>query len=438
MRVFPIPLALVVAAIVPLVSFAQGATPATGVSATTSTPIAIAVTVTTKKGELKIARVLKRGMTGGDVKALQEYLLVVPGVFPNGTATGYFGLSTEKAVKKFQKDAGLSGSGFAEKNGYGTVGPQTLAKINEAVARARLPAQASSASTTPAVSPAKTAAATSTSSQQSATTTASAAATSSTSATLPARDTTPPVRSLGSPSGVLPMQLGETRVSLVTNEPANCYWSNTPNTPFELMATPFTTTGSTMHSSLVRNISRGDFAFFVRCRDRAMNVNTSDYPILFSSEYSVSGIDIYKPRVFMSSPANNDAVTEGPIVLSAAAADNSGIAGVRFFLNDEDLNAEAVRQPYSVTLMLTPGAYTAFAVVRDINDNLATSTSVNFVVTAKPPSATPTKTSLIPASTAYAALASAFFFPQVDLASQMNVLSDAFHDLLNLLRPARQ
>ncbi|OGG76875.1 hypothetical protein A3B35_00275 [Candidatus Kaiserbacteria bacterium RIFCSPLOWO2_01_FULL_54_24] len=127
----------------------------------------------------------------------------------------------------------------------------------------------------------------------------------------------------------------------------------------------------------------GDFSYFVRCRDGSLNVNTSDYPILFSTEYRVTGRDPYMPRVFMSSPTNNDTFTEGILMLSAAATDNIGISTVRFFLNGEDLDAEDVTPPYGVGLVLGPGVYTAFAVASDMDGNRATSTKVNFVVTVK-------------------------------------------------------
>lgn len=75
------------------------------------------------KGTLKLLRQLKRGMSGDDVALLQEILATDPDVYPEALITGYFGKLTEKAVKKFQKIAGIEQ--------VGVVGPKTLAKINE-------------------------------------------------------------------------------------------------------------------------------------------------------------------------------------------------------------------------------------------------------------------------------------------------------------------
>jgi N-acetylmuramoyl-L-alanine amidase len=54
-----------------------------------------------------------------DVSSLQKYLSAI-GDF-SYSATGFFGLRTESAVKKFQGDQGISSTGYA--------GPITRAKI---------------------------------------------------------------------------------------------------------------------------------------------------------------------------------------------------------------------------------------------------------------------------------------------------------------------
>lgn len=79
------------------------------------------------KGEimttLQLIRQLRVGMSGDDVKTLQEALATDCEIYPEGLVTGYFGSLTEKAVKKFQEKLNLDQTG--------NVGPQTLAKINE-------------------------------------------------------------------------------------------------------------------------------------------------------------------------------------------------------------------------------------------------------------------------------------------------------------------
>ncbi|MFH1894502.1 MAG: peptidoglycan-binding protein [Patescibacteria group bacterium] len=85
----------------------------------------IEVKETTKeiKGTLQLVRNLRVGMSGDDIKTLQELLASDPDIYPEGLITGYFGKLTEKAVKKFQKKACIETVGL--------VGPQTMRRINE-------------------------------------------------------------------------------------------------------------------------------------------------------------------------------------------------------------------------------------------------------------------------------------------------------------------
>lgn len=71
-------------------------------------------------------RLLKRGMKGDDVKAMQELLLQLGYALPKYGADGDFGAETEKAVKAFQKDEGLKEDG--------KYGDKTHAALMDAVA----------------------------------------------------------------------------------------------------------------------------------------------------------------------------------------------------------------------------------------------------------------------------------------------------------------
>jgi len=81
--------------------------------------------------KVQILRNLAQGISGDDVKALQE-LLLKEGVYPEGLITGYFGELTRRAVIRFQEKylneilvpAGLT-------RGTGFVGPSTRKKIDE-------------------------------------------------------------------------------------------------------------------------------------------------------------------------------------------------------------------------------------------------------------------------------------------------------------------
>src|SRR4030042_97515 len=75
------------------------------------------------KETLQLMKQLQYGMTGEDVRLLQEILATDPDIYPEGLITGYYGNLTQNAVKRFQKLAGL--------DQIGRVGPKTVSKINE-------------------------------------------------------------------------------------------------------------------------------------------------------------------------------------------------------------------------------------------------------------------------------------------------------------------
>ncbi len=66
---------------------------------------------------------LKPGMTHEQVKLLQVLLASDSTVYPEGTVTGFFGNKTRNAVKRFQKNHGISQTGL--------VGPLTRAEFNK-------------------------------------------------------------------------------------------------------------------------------------------------------------------------------------------------------------------------------------------------------------------------------------------------------------------
>ena len=72
------------------------------------------------------SRLLKRGMVGSDVKALQELLMQLGYALPKHGADAEFGSETEKALLTFQKKAGLEADG--------KYGDKTHAALMDAVA----------------------------------------------------------------------------------------------------------------------------------------------------------------------------------------------------------------------------------------------------------------------------------------------------------------
>lgn len=68
---------------------------------------------------------LEKGVSGQEVKNLQQVLSGFSDIYPEKIISGYFGLLTEKAVKRFQQKYGI--------DALGVVGPRTRAKLNELI-----------------------------------------------------------------------------------------------------------------------------------------------------------------------------------------------------------------------------------------------------------------------------------------------------------------
>lgn len=106
------------------ISAIQGQTGATGATGTTGT-----VAYDSSSCPL-IGRSLKVGSSGDDVLRLQRFLARDSSVYPEGSATGYYGALTEAAVKRWQVKYHIVSSGTPETTGYGVVGPRTAAAIS--------------------------------------------------------------------------------------------------------------------------------------------------------------------------------------------------------------------------------------------------------------------------------------------------------------------
>ncbi len=92
-------------------AFAETSTTSTGVSTTSMSQLA------------QLIITLKPGMTHEQVKLLQVLLASDSTVYPEGTVTGFFGNKTRNAVRRFQRNHGISQTGF--------VGPMTRSELNK-------------------------------------------------------------------------------------------------------------------------------------------------------------------------------------------------------------------------------------------------------------------------------------------------------------------
>lgn len=92
---------------------------------------------------------LSRGMKNAEVLMLQHFLITQYSDFTEEYATGYFGATTEAAVKQWQSEHGIVSKGSAATTGWGAVGPKTRAAMGlSPVQPAAQPTSSSAASST--------------------------------------------------------------------------------------------------------------------------------------------------------------------------------------------------------------------------------------------------------------------------------------------------
>jgi hypothetical protein len=99
------------------------------------------------------------------------------------------------------------------------------------------------------------------------------------------------------------------------------------------------------------------------------------------ADLDAMGRDPMAPTVSISAPPPG--VVSGTVVVSAAASDNAGVAGVQFMLDGVPLGAEKLAAPWAVswnTSGESPGSHTLTAVARDTAGNATVSDSVAVIV----------------------------------------------------------
>ncbi len=97
------------------------------------------------------------------------------------------------------------------------------------------------------------------------------------------RNDLPPVRSDGSPTGVLPPGTSTTTLSLTTDVEAHCRHAPVPGIAYGDMPADFEGTGGTAHSTPSGPLEDGKaYVHYVRCSNAAGLANLDDYPIRFS------------------------------------------------------------------------------------------------------------------------------------------------------------
>ncbi len=96
------------------------------------------------------------------------------------------------------------------------------------------------------------------------------------------RETDPPLRFNGAPTGDLSGNTIMVQLSVETNEFSKCRFSTASNTPYFTMRDEFSTRFTTVHSHTVTVASSTTYSYFVRCIDDENNINLDDYVITFT------------------------------------------------------------------------------------------------------------------------------------------------------------
>lgn len=96
------------------------------------------------------------------------------------------------------------------------------------------------------------------------------------------RETIPPTRFNGAPSGTISGTTLIVQMSLETDEFARCRYSTNPDTDYFSMGNEFTSGYRTIHPANVTVATGTTYTFYVRCIDDEDNKNIDDYVISFS------------------------------------------------------------------------------------------------------------------------------------------------------------
>ncbi|KAK6021449.1 hypothetical protein OSTOST_12878 [Ostertagia ostertagi] len=149
---------------------------------------------------------------------------------------------------------------------------------------------------------------------------------------------------------------------------------NGTNLGAEDTASPFTVAWNTLTSA------NGSYTLTARARDAAGNITTSTGVVVTVNN------DTQAPTVAISAPTGGTIL--GTIDVSATASDNVGVTGVQFLLDGNNLGAEDLVAPYTIswnTTTIVDGIHTLTAKARDAAGNITTSVAVVVTVQNNPP-----------------------------------------------------
>lgn len=136
-----------------------------------------------------------------------------------------------------------------------------------------------------------------------------------------------------------------------------------------------TASGTTSWSVSGLVLQSGTNVLTVTAKDAANNAGTATLTVTYTP-------DTTPPVVSLTAPAGG-ATVSGTVTVSATASDNNGVVGVQFKLDGNNLGAELIAAPYSISWNTTGtinGNHTLTAVGRDAANNTTTSSPVSVTV----------------------------------------------------------
>ena len=120
----------------------------------------------------------------------------------------------------------------------------------------------------------------------------------------------------------------------------------------------------------------------LRIYNRALNAGEIQYDMSAGVSVAMTILEVVAPTGSVATPSSGSNVS-GLVTVSANAADNVAVAGVRFLLDGQQLGTEDITAPYSISwdsTKVTNGSHVLSAVVRDTVGNTTTTAGVTVQV----------------------------------------------------------
>lgn len=191
------------------------------------------------------------------------------------------------------------------------------------------------------------------------------------------RDMTPPLRSNGRPSGILPTSTAFVSLSLTTDETASCRYASIPNLPYDLMRNAMTASAFNAHSFTITGLSyRNSTTYYIKCRDSFNNTNADNYIINFSiapPDRSPPSLSDGTPKGLLPSSTTSAQLTfntDEPAVCKYSTLPNKTYASMAIIIDSYTKSSHS----YNVSFppLRVTNTFTYYIKCIDVNNNFNT------------------------------------------------------------------